>query len=115
MTDAFTSSNADVRDEEDTHTARLDRQADALLAGAEGRAFGTADRPALDRPVRPSGTTARPSVASVRQAVRDDVQHGRDIARYRAERARDAIRDEPVRAALYAVGAGVLIGLLLRR
>ena len=52
---------------------------------------------------------------SLRRAVREDLEHGRDWANARTKHARDAIRDEPIRATAYAVGIGVLIGLLLRR
>ena len=85
----------DIVDDADPRTASLDRQADAILAQSEGRSFGP--------------------TTSIRQAVRDDIGDGRDWARSRAESARGAIRDEPLKAAAYAVGLGVMIGLLLRR
>ena len=53
--------------------------------------------------------------ASLRQAVREDLAEGRQWVQTRAERAQDAIRDEPIRTTLYALGVGLLIGLLIRR
>lgn len=60
----------------------------------------------VDHPAREQG---------LRGAVRSDLEHGRDWARQRAERARGRIADRPVESTLYALGVGVLIGLLLRR
>lgn len=82
----------DIDDGVDTPSSRLDRQADAILD--EGRAFG-----------------ARP----LRDAVREDAAVARDWGRERAERLRGAVEAEPVRASLYALGIGVVIGMLLRR
>lgn len=45
-------------------------------------------------------------------AVREDAAEARAWADERVKRARDAIRDEPLRATLYALGIGVIIGLL---
>ncbi len=97
MTDAYTGSpRPDVIDDlEDTSSARLSRQADAILADAEERPY--------------TRTT------SVRQAVRDDLAQGRQWSAERAERTREAILEEPLKATLYALAAGVVIGLLLRR
>lgn len=53
--------------------------------------------------------------AGLRRAVRADLEGGRDWARQRAERARNRIADRPMQTTLYALGAGVLIGLYLRR
>jgi ElaB/YqjD/DUF883 family membrane-anchored ribosome-binding protein len=96
MTDPYgaPTSTDDILDEPET-TRRLDREASALLAEAEGKTFG--------------------STTSVRQAVREDLTHGKEWAQMRAEAARDAIVDQPVASTLYALGIGVLIGLLLRR
>ncbi len=97
MTDAYTGSpRPDVIDDlEDTSSARLSRQADTILADAEERPY--------------TRTT------SVRQAVRDDLAQGRQWSAERAERTREAILEEPLKATLYALAAGVVIGLLLRR
>lgn len=101
MTDPYTGAALntptldDIVDDADPRTASLDRQADDLLARSEGRSF-------------------RPTT-SVRQAIREDIGEGRAWARSRAEQTTEAIREEPMKAALYAVGVGVLIGLLLRR
>ena len=48
-------------------------------------------------------------------AVREDAAEARAWAEERVKRARDAIRDEPLRATLYALGIGVIIGLLAAR
>ena len=84
----------DIVDEPSSAT-RLDREASAFLKRSERRTF--------------EPTT------SVRRAVREDIDEGRQWARARAEAARDAITDQPMVSTLYALGAGVLIGLLLRR
>ena len=81
--------------DDETTTAHLDRQADDILARGEARSFGDTN--------------------SIRQAVREDLGEGRAWARRRSELTQDAIRDEPLKAVVYALGAGVLIGLLLRR
>ena len=82
----------DVDDTRDSISSRLSRQADAILSG------GTDDRP-----------------ERLRQAIRDDLGQGCHWAAEQAGRARSVIRDEPIRAAAYAVGIGILVGLLLRR
>ncbi|HUH23853.1 MAG TPA: hypothetical protein VLZ51_07300 [Brevundimonas sp.] len=48
-------------------------------------------------------------------AVREDAAEARAWTDRRVKRARDAIRDEPMRATLYALGIGVIIGLLAAR
>ncbi|WP_368933591.1 hypothetical protein [Brevundimonas naejangsanensis] len=58
-----------------------------------------------------AGTRPRP----LRQAVREDAAEVRDWARHRGSEACEAIRDEPIRMTLYALGIGVLIGLLAAR
>ena len=97
MTETYAGSTApdDIDDTIDRPTARLSRQADAILADDGSRPF--------------TPTT------SVRQALRDDVAQGRQWTADRAERARDAILEEPLKATLYALGVGVVLGLLLRR
>lgn len=82
-------------DDTPSPSADLERQADAILAEGE--------------------TTARQATSSVRQAVREDAALGREWIEKRVARTRAAVREEPVRATLYAVGAGVLLGLLLNR
>ena len=94
MTDTYANESLvdDIDDTTDTMSARLSGRADAIL---EGRSFAQTD--------------------SLRQAIRDDLAEGREWAAERAERARTVIQEEPIRAAAYAVGLGILIGLLLRR
>jgi ElaB/YqjD/DUF883 family membrane-anchored ribosome-binding protein len=84
-----------IEDEPDTVSSDLVRQADAFLRDNEGRAFGP--------------------TTSVRQAIREDAGAIRQWGRGRAEGVRDAVREEPVKASLYALGLGVLIGLLVAR
>jgi hypothetical protein len=80
----------DIEDDDGPGVA-LDREADAILL---------ADR-AGPRPLR--------------RAVREDASLVREWGRTRAERLRGAVQDEPLKASLYALGAGVLIGLLAAR
>ena len=85
----------DILDDADEQRARLDRAGDRWMADAEAKSFA-----------RDQG---------LRQAVRSDIQTGRDWARERAFLARARIEDKPLKATVYALGVGVLIGLLLRR
>lgn len=87
--------NADEIHDDETPTTRLDREASDYLKRSEGRSFAP--------------------TTSVRQAVQDDIAHGRQWARDKASASRDAIVEQPLISAAYAVGIGVLIGLLLRR
>ena len=73
-----------------TATRRLEEAADAIIA---------------------KGASPRP----IHEAVREDAAEARAWADRRVKRARDAIRDEPLRASLYALGIGVIIGLLAAR
>ena len=81
--------------EDENLTHQLDREADALIAEGEGRSFER--------------------VASVRQAVRADAAGIREGLEDGVVHAREAIRQEPTRAALYALGVGIVLGMLLRR
>ncbi|MDY6923755.1 MAG: hypothetical protein SWI22_07355 [Pseudomonadota bacterium] len=104
MTDPFTAPNTgqttaptasdDIYDNVDLESARLEREADALLT---------------DGDAGPSGP--RP----IHEAVREDAQAARAWSRERAERLRRAVEDEPVKATLYALGLGVVIGMLISR
>lgn len=85
----------DILDEGDEKRARLDRAGDRWMAEAEGRTF------ARD--------------AGVRQALRSDLETGRDWARDQAVLTRSRIEEKPLKATAFALGVGVLIGLLLRR
>jgi hypothetical protein len=82
----------DIVDEADVASAKLEREADAILA--EGRTFEP-------RPIH--------------EAVREDAAAARQWSRDRAERLRRAVEDEPMKATLYALGLGVVIGLLIAR
>lgn len=84
----------DIEDDVDTVSARLDREGDAILFDAETTTFEP-------RPLR--------------DAVREDAAMARDWGRERASRLRDAVETEPVKATLYALGLGVVIGLLISR
>lgn len=96
MTDINPAPSAeDIVDDADERRARLDRAADRWMADAESRSFA-----------RDQG---------LRQAVRSDIETGRDWARERAFLARSKIEERPLKATAYALGVGVLIGLLLRR
>lgn len=95
MTDLNPALNAeDIVDDGDL-TRTLDTEGDRLMVDGEHRAFA-----------REQG---------LRQALRRDIETGRYWARDRAARARTAIEDQPIKATLYALGVGVLIGILLRR
>ena len=96
MTDTYTGSTSpeDIDDQADLESARLERQADAILVDAEARPFG-----------------ARP----IHEAVREDALAARDWSRSRAERLRRAVEDEPLKATLYALGLGVVLGMLIAR
>lgn len=52
---------------------------------------------------------------SLRATVREDLRRGRHWAGGRVEAARDHIRQAPTRALAYGLGAGVIVGLMLRR
>ncbi|MDI1326681.1 MAG: hypothetical protein PSV23_07755 [Brevundimonas sp.] len=95
MTETYTGPTnvEDIEDDTDTSTA-LERQADAILANDENRSFGA---------------------PPLRQAVREDAATARDWSRNRVAGLRGAVEAEPVKASLYALGIGVVIGLLAAR
>ncbi len=98
MTESYTPTADDILSDdlrEEGPAQRLGRQADALIADAEGRAFARSE--------------------GIRKAVRSDLHQGRLWAKDHAEQTRELIRDNPTKTALYALGAGVVLGLLLRR
>ncbi|WP_420479428.1 hypothetical protein [Brevundimonas sp. FT23028] len=84
----------DIVDAFDTPAQRLDREADAILQRDEMRSLG----------VRP-----------LRQAIREDARAVGDWGRGRAGQLRHTVEEEPVRYAVYALGLGILIGLLAAR
>jgi hypothetical protein len=84
----------DIEDDDDAVSTRLDREADAILRDAGMRSLG----------VRP-----------LRQALREDAASARTWGRERAARLRSAVQDEPIRATVWALGLGLLIGLLAAR
>ena len=83
-----------IQSADDTVATRLDREADAILQRDEMQSLG----------VRP-----------LRQAVREDAALARNWSRERALRLKGAVEDAPVRSTLWALGIGVLIGLLAAR
>ncbi|QTN18249.1 hypothetical protein HZ989_08070 [Brevundimonas sp. AJA228-03] len=85
----------DIVEDVDRERARPDGSGDRWSEGGETRSFA-----------RDQG---------LRDAVRSDIESGRDWARRQAARARGRIEEEPLKATLYALGIGVLIGVLLRR
>ncbi len=96
MTDPYAAEAADALDIEDAPDAPsrgLDRQADALLR-------------------EPRMIQGAPSI---RESMRHDAEAGRVWAYRRSELAREAIRESPRKATLYALGVGVLLGLLIAR
>ncbi|RYG15255.1 MAG: hypothetical protein EON96_10930 [Caulobacteraceae bacterium] len=95
MTETYTpaASPEDIVDDLDRPSDTLQQQADRILS--EGRSY---------RPVN-----------SVRAAVREDVSMGRDWLRDQRDAAVAKIEDKPVKATLYALGIGVLVGLLIAR
>ena len=92
MAEPYTSavSPEDIINGVSTESLKLEREADSILA---------------------QGVPPRP----IRRAVREDAAEARVWADRRVKRARDAIRDQPTRATLYALGIGVIIGLLAAR
>ncbi len=90
-----TLSAEDIVDDVDERRARLDRAGDLWMADGEAQSFA-----------RSSG---------LRQAVRSDLETGREWAKERAFIARTQIEEKPLKATIYALGVGVLIGILLRR
>jgi hypothetical protein len=90
----MTETYADDIDDPETPSSRLDREAAEILQQDEMRRLG----------VRP-----------LRQAVKEDARLLRDWGRARADRLRHTVEDEPVRYSLYALGIGLLIGLLAAR
>lgn len=91
MSDPYAASPEIVDDGDDRPSAALEREGDAIL----------------ERGTR--------SVDSLRDAVREDVHNGHEWINNRTARAREVVQDEPVRATLYALGLGVIVGLILAR
>lgn len=96
MTETYTGPTTpeDIDDEVSPEQERLEQEADAILLEGEARAFGP-------KPIH--------------EAVREDAMAARDWSRARAERLRQAVEDEPMKATLYALGIGVVIGMLISR
>ncbi|MDZ4364583.1 hypothetical protein [Brevundimonas sp.] len=69
----------------------------------------------LDTPVVTPVPQQPTGPAPLRDAVREDAHQARLWAEHRAARTRDAIREKPLHTTLYALGAGVLLGLILAR
>jgi len=96
MTDTYAGPSTvdDIEDGSESPTARLDREADAILQRDEMQSLG----------VRP-----------LRRAIREDAALARNWSRERALRLKGAVEEEPIRATIWALGIGVLIGLLAAR
>ena len=96
MTETYTgpARPEDIEDAVELESARLEREADAILLEGEARTFDP-------RPIH--------------EAVREDALAAREWSRTRAERLRRAVEDEPMKATLYALGLGVIIGMLVAR
>lgn len=96
MTETYTGQTIadDIEDAVDTPATRLEREADAILNRDEMRSLG----------VRP-----------LRKAIREDARAVGDWGRTRAGKLRHTVEEEPVRYAAYALGLGLLIGLLAAR
>lgn len=96
MTETYTgpARPEDIEDATDLESARLEREADAILLEGEARTFGP---------------------QPIHEAVREDAMAAREWSRTRAERLRRAVEDEPMKATLYALGLGVVIGMLIAR
>lgn len=88
--------------------------ADDIIDDGFDRPSTLLDR-AADRILLEDAARERRRVASVRRALGEDLAQGRAWSRARADQARLAVEAEPLRATLYALGAGVVLGLLLRR
>lgn len=83
----------DIVDEADGLGADLNRQADALL----------------------EENADRYPVTSVRGAVREDFAGLKGAARAKSQQAREHVVAHPQKSVLYALGVGVLLGLILAR
>ena len=96
MTETYTGPTRpeDIEDADELESARLEREADAILLEGEARTFSP-------RPIH--------------EAVREDVAAAGDWGRTRTARLRRAVEDEPMKATLYALGLGVVIGMLVSR
>jgi hypothetical protein len=99
MTETYGAPTAadDIVDTDDVPSARLQRDADALLAEP-----------------RPFSASAR-EMGSIRRALRQDAHDGRLWVSDRAGRVGAVVREEPMKATGYALLAGLFLGLLLRR
>ena len=102
MTDSYPSTTPDdIITEGDDMSRRLERDADALLAGSSTGTEGT--------------TAIGEGVASLWQAVREDAGKVKALAQTTAADTRDRIVEEPLKATFYALIAGVLLGVLISR
>ena len=99
MTDTYGGPNGsdDIINGDDTPSARLQEDADAILAAQPHY-----------------GASAR-ELGSIRRAMRQDAHDGRVWATDRAGRVVEVLREEPLKASVYALLAGLFLGMLLRR
>ena len=88
--------------------------ADDIVDDGFDRPSALLDR-AADRILLEDAARERRRVDSLRRAMAASSRMAREWGRARAEQARLAVETEPMKATLYALGAGVVLGLLLRR
>ncbi|HEV7352839.1 MAG TPA: hypothetical protein VGN74_06915 [Brevundimonas sp.] len=87
------------------------RDHDALAAPADSPMSGPGFAPGVDL-----DSVAPPTRSpSLRQSVREDLRKGRAWADGRVQATREHIREAPTRALAYGLGAGLIVGLMLRR
>lgn len=105
MTDSYPSTTPDdIITEGDDMSRRLEREADALLAGSPADTGSSA-----------AASGPNEVVASLRQAVREDAGKVKALAQTTAADTRERIVEEPLKATFYALIAGVLLGVLISR
>lgn len=83
----------------------VDAPADSYLAG-EARAFSEGSD---------NDYSSETLGGGIRETLRRDAEEGRMWVSDRASRVNDVIREEPMKATLYALIGGVFLGLMLRR
>lgn len=114
----------DIDEADDTPSVLLDREADQILAEDRAIPTSTADdlglldaEPTYGAQEQTSDPTPDHGFAAppIRQSLRSDGEAAREWATSNQARLEEAIREQPVRATIYALGLGVVIGLLIAR